>query len=72
MRSTVSKKVSKMDVEIGKMHRELARLYEERAKLMQKPAFSVKSNTSELDFPEEIIEELINEEKPRMAKKARK
>lgn len=66
MRNTVSKKVSKMDLEIGKMHRELAKLYEERAKLMQ-TSFKPAKNTSDIDFPDEIIDELVREldEKPR-------
>lgn len=70
MRSTLPRKISKMDVEIGKMHRELAKLYEERARLMQSNNFKVTTDTSDIDFPADIIEELVNEEKPR--KKAKK
>ncbi len=75
MRSTQLKQVSQMDVQIGKMHRELAKLYEERARMMQnvpqvKEVRTFKSAASEIDFPDEIIEELVNEEKPR--KKAKK
>ncbi len=65
--STLTKKVSKMDVEIGKMHRELAKLYEERAQLMRN---SKSMADIEFDFPEDVIEELVKEVKP--AKKAKK
>lgn len=64
------KQVSKMDVQIGKMHRELAKLYEERARLMQN-SFTPAKTTSEIDFPDEIIDELVSEieDKPKRARK---
>jgi hypothetical protein len=66
----VAKEVSKMDVQIGKMHRELAKLYEERARLMQKKMVGIVT-ASELDFPDEVIEELVNEKPAKAAKKAK-
>jgi hypothetical protein len=62
MRNITAKKVSQMDVQIGKMHRELAKLYEERAKLMQSQKISY-STTSDIDFPTDMIDELVKEGK---------
>lgn len=70
MRNTQLRQVSKMDLQIGKMHRELAKLYEERARVMQSAKIQTFSRNSDIDFPDEIIDELVNEEKPR--KKAKK
>ncbi len=70
MRSTITKKVSKMDMEIGKMHRELAKLYEQRAQLMQSNVKAFKTAT-DIDFPDEIIEELANAKPVKKAKKAK-
>lgn len=64
----VAKEVSKMDVQIGKMHRELAKLYEERAHLMQKKLMNA-ATTSDIDFPDDIIEELAREKQPRKQSK---
>ncbi len=72
MRNTQLKQVSKMDLQIGKMHRELAKLYEERAKMMQADKIQTFSTPSDIDFPDEIIEELVNEEKPRKKAQATK
>lgn len=71
MHSTITRQVSKMDVQIGKKHRELAQLYEQRAKLMQKGF--VKQSTysiSDIDFSDSIMDELAKEieTKPRAKK----
>ncbi len=61
MRNTVSRRVSKLSVEISKRSRELAKLQRDREQLMIKNKYDVTKTPSDIDFSYDVIEELTND-----------